>query len=89
MSADLLDLLKTGGPFGVVLALMIAGFLVTKGAHDDMRADREAWRKAFETEQAAHQSTREALAEEARSAAAAVEAAKLANSLLDRLGHRT
>jgi hypothetical protein len=87
--AELVDLLKTGGPFGIVLVLMVTGFLVTKGAHDDMRADREAWRAAFETERAAHQTTREALTEEARRADAAVEAAKLANNLLDRLGHRT
>lgn len=89
MPPDLLDLIKTWGPPGIFLALLLMGFVHTKSAHDDVKADRDAWKTAFEREQDGHSKTREALSEEARRGDAAVEAAKLANTLLDRLGHRS
>lgn len=89
MPPELLDLIKIWGPPGVFLALLLMGFVHTKTAYEDVKADRDAWKTAFEKERDGHSKTREAFAEEARRGDAAIEAAKLANGLLDRLGHRS
>lgn len=75
------------GPPGVVLALLISGFLVTKGNHEDVKTERARWQEAYERERSAHELTREALADSSKSAAAAVETAKTTAALLTHLGH--
>ncbi len=75
------------GPAGVVIVLLLTGVLVTRGAHDDVKAERERWRAAYEKESEAHDETRQALTEANRSAAAAVETARTTTGLLSHLGH--
>jgi hypothetical protein len=36
------------GGFGLLLALLLWGRVVTKSTHDEMRADRDAWKHAAE-----------------------------------------
>jgi hypothetical protein len=84
---DLLTPLVQYGPLGVVLALILVGLLVPKGAVQEIREDRDEWRGAFQAEQKAHQVTRDALAEANGRADAAVEAARTAVSMLRDLGH--
>jgi hypothetical protein len=75
------------GPGGVVLALLLSGLLITKGSHEDVKAERDRWRDAYEKERSGHELTREALADSSKSAAAAVETAKTTAALLTHLGH--
>ena len=79
-------ILQWGVP-GVVLLLILLGWLVPKGAHAQIVNDRDAWKAAYEKERDAHQATRDALADSSRSAVAAVETARTTAGLLDRLGH--
>jgi hypothetical protein len=75
------------GPPGVVIVLLLTGVVVTKGNHDDVKSERDRWRAAYEKECDAHDETREALAEAARSATAAIETARTTTGLLSHLGH--
>lgn len=75
------------GPLGLFLALILTGVLVTKAQYLALKEERDNWRKAFETEQAAHQGSRDALIEANGRAEAAVEAAKVTAGLLRDLGH--
>lgn len=75
------------GPPGVVIALLLSGVLITKGNHDDVKAERDRWRAAYEKECAAHDETRKALVEAGQAAAAAVETARTTTGLLSHLGH--
>lgn len=75
------------GPPGVVIVLLLTGVLVTRGNHEDVKAERDRWRAAYEKECDAHDETRNALAEASRSAAAAVETARTTTGLLSHLGH--
>lgn len=79
-------LLQYGLP-GVVVVLFLMGWLIPKGVHESVKAERDQWRKAWETEQAAHQLTRSALSEANGRAEAAVEAAKTAAATLGALQH--
>ena len=79
-------LLQYGLP-GLVVALFLLGWLIPKGVHESVKAERDQWRKAWETEQSAHQITRSALAEANGRADAAVEAAKTAAATLSALHH--
>lgn len=58
-----------------------------KKSYEDVSADRDFWREAFQKESDAHSKTRTALAEEQKRGDAAVEAANTANSLLASLQH--
>ncbi|MFF0822419.1 hypothetical protein ACFYUR_18815 [Micromonospora haikouensis] len=81
-------ILQWGVP-GIVLVLILLGWLIPKGAHEQMKADRDTWRSAYETERDAHQATRDAFIDASRAANAAVETARTATGLLDKLGHPT
>lgn len=81
-------ILQWGVP-GVVLLLILMGWLVPKGAYEQMRTDRDTWRQSYEKERDAHQATRDAFIDASRSSIAAVETARTATGLLDRLGHPT
>ena len=85
--ADWVATVLQWGPAGVVIVLLLSGVLITKGNHDDVKAERERWRSAYETESEAHDKTRDALAEAMRSATAAVETARTTTGLLSHLGH--
>ena len=84
---DLIAAILQWGVSGVVVALLLLGWLVPKGSHQEMKSDRDEWRNAYEKEREAHQATRDALAEASKAASAAVETARTATALLSTLGH--
>lgn len=88
VSNDLLSILLTWGPGGVVLILVLSGQLEPKRFREMIATDRDSWKKAFEKEQEAHQLTRVALARAEERAEASLEAAKTTAQLLDELDHR-
>jgi len=86
---DLITAILQWGVPGVVVLLLLLGWLVPKGAHEQMKADRDEWKAAYDKERLAHEATRDALADAARAAAAAVENARTTTALLTNLGHTT
>lgn len=76
------------GVLGIILVLILLGWLIPKGMYQQMKADRDDWRGTYEKERDAHQATRDALADASRSASAAVETARTTTGLLSRLGHQ-
>ena len=88
-STDFIATIIQWGPPGVVLVLLLTGMLITKGAHEEVKTDRDRWRDAYEKERTAHDASRDALADTASSAAAATEAARTTAALLTSLGHPT
>lgn len=86
-SGDPIGLLAQFGPLGVILALVVAGFLVPKPAYEAARQNEARWREAYEKERDGHAQTRAAYADAARSAVASTETAELAKAMLERLGH--
>lgn len=88
-SPDFVATLLQWGPPGVIIVLLLTGMLVTKGAYEQMKTDRDRWEAAYSKEQDAHATTRDALADTSRSAAAAVETARTTTQILSSLGHST
>ena len=86
---DVMTSILQWGPAGVVIVLLLTGVLITRGNHEDVKAERDRWQAAFEKERSAHELTRQALADANRTGAAAVETSKTTAALLDRLGHKT
>ena len=85
---DLLSILITWGPGGVVLSLILLGLLEPKRVRELISADRDSWKEAFYKEQEAHQKTRDALSKAEERADASLEAARTTAALLDELDHR-
>ena len=85
---DLVSILVTWGPGGVVLALILTGQLEPKRFREMIASDRDSWKEAFSKEQEAHQLTRLALAKAEERAEASLEAAKTTAQLLEELDHR-
>lgn len=85
---DITGTILQWGPAGVVIVLLLSGVLITRGNHEDVKADRDRWRDAFEKERSAHELTRLALADANRTGAAAVETSKTTAALLTHLGHQ-
>lgn len=79
---DVLDYLLNYGVLGVMCVLLLLGFVVPRPTVQDIKADRDEWRLAYETEAQAHQATRDALASANERAEAAVETARTANAIL-------
>lgn len=88
-SPDFISTIIQWGPPGVVLALLLSGFLITKGNHEDVKSERARWQDAYDRERSAHAITRDALADASKSASAAVETAKTTAAMLTYLGHPT
>lgn len=84
---DPLALILQWGPAGVLIMLVLLGWLIPKGAYEQMREDRDRWQAAYERERGAHNVTRDALADAARANVAGLEAAKTSALLLTHLGH--
>ena len=84
---DLITAILQWGVPGVVVALLLLGWLVPKGAYEQMKSDRDKWQAAYEKEREGHEATRDALADSARSASAAVETARTTTQILSSLGH--
>lgn len=50
-TGELVTLLSNGGALVVICALFILGWIVPRNALDNMRQERDTWRKAAETQQ--------------------------------------
>lgn len=87
MSPDLFTALANYGLAGVVLFLLVFGFLITKAHATDLRAEIDSYRRAFEAEKEAHAKSREALAEALDAVGVAQEQATMTIHLLEALGH--
>jgi hypothetical protein len=85
--ADVTAAILQWGPGGVVILLLLSGVLVTKGHLQEVKAERDQWRAAYQQEEQGHNETRSALAESSRAASAAVETARTTAGLLSNLGH--
>lgn len=86
-ATDFFSPLLQYGPLGIIVILFLTGWVVSKSVYDSIKEERDNWRKAFETEQAAHQITRDASVESNRRGDAAVEAARTAAATLNALHH--
>ncbi|WP_030661545.1 hypothetical protein [Streptomyces cellulosae] len=75
------------GIAGVVVVLLILGVIVPKYVMNDLTADRDKWREAFEKEREAQQLTREQLAKDEERGDVAIEQGKTLTALLQGLGH--
>lgn len=84
---DVITAVLQWGVPGVVVVLLLLGWLVPRGAHEQMKADRDEWKRAYEKERDGHSATRDALADATTSAAAAIETARTTTALLSTLGH--
>jgi hypothetical protein len=90
-STDLVQLVTAAlnlGVLGVVFWLFVGGKLHASSEVQQITADRDQWRKAFEDERAAHQATRESLAVASDRAEAAVESARVTARLLEAIQQR-
>lgn len=75
------------GPPGVVIVLIVLGVLVPKGAHAQMKQDRDDWKAAYDKEVTAHEQTRAAMADLTKVGEANLRASETALALLQNLGH--
>lgn len=80
------QVLQWGVP-GVIVILLLMGWLIPKGSHEQMKVDRDHWQAAYEKERDAHAVTRDALVDANRAAGAAVETARTTTAILSSLGH--
>jgi hypothetical protein len=87
-TGDVLTYVLGFGPLGIGVVLYQLGLIVPKPVLARADADAGQWRKAYEDERAAHQTTREALAVASDRAEAAVEAAKVTTKLLEAVQER-
>lgn len=88
MTPELIDWLLKAGPTGVVILLFVLGYVVPKPAADRQAAESDRWRQAYETEHAAHETTRLALIDQAKAATAAIAAAQTTEKLLSEIKQR-
>lgn len=73
------------GPLGLVLVFILVGWLVPRGSVAQIIKDRDAWREVAAQERAARQAAELALEEAGRRAEVAIEVARTANALLEKL----
>lgn len=85
---DLATILINAGPAGIVVLLYSLGWIVPKPTVDRMTADKDQWQKLYETERAAHETTRKALVDQASAATAAIAAAQTTEKLLTEMRQR-
>lgn len=85
---DLATVLINAGPAGIVVLLYSLGWIVPKPTVDRMGVDKDQWQKLYETERAAHETTRKALVDQAAAATAAIAAAQTTEKLLSELKQR-
>ena len=76
------------GIVGVVVVMLMVGYIVPKYVMSNLTADRDSWRLAFERERDAHDLTRQQLAKAEERGDVATEQAKTLVRLLEELGHR-
>jgi hypothetical protein len=76
------------GIVGVIVVMLMVGYIVPKYVMSNLTADRDSWRLAFERERDAHDLTRQQLAKAEERGDVATEQAKTLIRLLEDLGHR-
>lgn len=87
-STDIFGKILQFGVLGVVLLLILLGWLVPKAMYEQMKTERDTWRDAYQRERDGHQATRDAYIEQSRANVAAFETARTTAGLLERLGHQ-
>lgn len=88
-SPDVIGLLLNAGLAGIMLVLFLRGWIVPKPSADRLAKESDQWRKFYEQERAAHETTRRAHAEEIKAALqAAAEGSQIAAALLSELKGR-
>jgi hypothetical protein len=75
------------GIVGVVVVMLMVGYIVPKYVISNLTADRDSWRLAFERERDAHDLTRQQLAKAEERGDVAIEQGKTLTRLLEELGH--
>ncbi len=86
---QILGLIFNAGMAGAVLFLFLKGWVYPKPGVDRLEREAERWRKLYEAEHAAHETTRRAHAEETRAALlAGAEAAQITAHLLTEIKSR-
>lgn len=86
---DPITWLVASGPIGVILVLIMLGWLEPKRAVDRLEIERDRLQRALEKEQEAHDQTRQALRDAQSSAETANANAAVTVGLLRDLGHPT
>ncbi|MDX3712720.1 hypothetical protein PV733_28035 [Streptomyces europaeiscabiei] len=89
-SPDIGKILNQFGQYGIVglvVILLIVGVIVPKYVMNNLMAEKDSWRQAFEKERDAHQLTREQLAKAEERGDVAIEQGKTLTRLLEELGH--
>lgn len=86
--SPLADALLYYGPLGLILFLIIMGWLVPKPGLERLKDDRDDWKAAFEEERTSHRLTRQALVQANSTAEAALESSTTVAMMLNHLGHR-
>ena len=82
-SVSLADALLNWGPAGVVIVLFLLGYITPRPGTQRLEQEAEQWRQMYETERAAHETTRKAHAEEIKPILrASAEAARTTEHLL-------
>ncbi|MBL1104954.1 hypothetical protein JK361_10165 [Streptomyces sp. 5-8] len=76
------------GVVGLIVVLLIVGVIVPKYVMNNLMAEKNSWREAFEKERAAHELTRQQLAKAEERGDVAIEQGKTLTALLTGLGHR-
>lgn len=79
---DVVSLLLQGGPFAIVLVLIIVGLLVPKNTLAAALDDRDEWREAYKASQAALETRTAALVAADERARVAQELAQTATQML-------
>ncbi|QFQ95559.1 hypothetical protein F9278_04440 [Streptomyces phaeolivaceus] len=89
-SPDIGKILNQFGQYGIVglaVILLIVGVMVPKYVMNNLMAEKDSWRQAFENERDAHQLTHEQLAKAEERGDVAIEQGKTVTRLLEELGH--
>lgn len=84
---DMLGPFLNYGVLGLLVLLILFGWLVPKGVVDDLKSDRDAWRTAAEKAREANGVTQSALQVAQGQAGLALETSKTLTAVFDRLGH--
>lgn len=86
-AADVLSPFLNYGVLGLLVLLILSGQLATKGQVADLKADRDAWRAAYDKERESKAVTETALTVAQNQAGLSLEASKTLTALFDKLGH--
>ncbi|MBK3573162.1 hypothetical protein JHN63_04860 [Streptomyces sp. MBT65] len=89
-SPDIGKILNQFGQYGIVglvVVLLIVGVIVPRYVMNNLLAEKDSWREAFEKERAAHELSRLQLAKAEERGDVAIEQGRTLTALLQTLGH--